>query len=83
MMMTMATQTSRAKRLIKLLERLLKKDYLYDKEQLKLRLRQLELAVDALKAEIYSDVDAYKNSPAFKSITDYDELHDDDDGYPD
>ena len=54
-----------------------------DREQLKLRLRQLELAVDALKAEIYSDVDAYKNSPAFKSITDYDELHDDDDGYPD
>ena len=54
-----------------------------DREQLKLRLRQLELEVDALKAEIYSDVDAYKNSPAFKSITDYDELHDDDDGYPD
>ena len=53
-----------------------------DREQLKLRLRQLELAVDALKAEIYSDVDAYKNSPAFKSITDYDELHDDDDGLP-
>ena len=54
-----------------------------DREKLKLRLRQLELAVDAIKAEIYSDVDAYKNSPAFKSISDYDELHDDDDGYPD
>mgnify|MGYP006234345759 CR=1 FL=1 len=53
-----------------------------DREKLKLRLRQLELAVDAIKAEIYSDVDAYKNSPAFK-VDDYDELHDDDDGYPD
>ena len=89
-MMTMATQISRAKRIVRMLERVLKKDHLYNeeelkliREQLKLRLRQLELAVDALKAEIYSDVDAYKNSPAFKSITDYDELHDDDDGYPD
>ena len=37
----MATQTSRAKRLIKLLERLLKKDYLYDKEQLKVAKNEL------------------------------------------
>ena len=54
-----------------------------DREQLKLSLRQLELAVDAIKAEIYSDVDSYKNSRAFKKVSDYDELHDDDDGYPD
>ena len=40
----MATQTSRAKRLIKLLERLLKKDYLYDKEQLKLIPEPLKVA---------------------------------------
>ena len=40
----MATQTSRAKRLIKLLERLLKKDYLYDKDQLKLIREQLKVA---------------------------------------
>ena len=53
-----------------------------DKEKLKLLVRQLELSVDAIKAEIYSDVDAYKNSPAFK-VSGYDELHDDDDGYPD
>ena len=46
--MTMATQTSRAKRLIKLLERLLKKDYLYDKEQLKLILEQLKVAKNEL-----------------------------------
>ena len=37
----MATQTNRAKRLIKLLERLLKKDYLYDKEQLKIAKNEL------------------------------------------
>ena len=44
----MATQTNRAKRLIKLLERLLKKDYLYDKEQLKLIREQLKVAKNEL-----------------------------------
>ena len=44
----MATQTNRAKRLIKLLERLLKKDYLYDKEQLKLIRGQLKVAKNEL-----------------------------------
>ena len=44
----MATQTSRAKRLIKLLERLLKNDYLYDKEQLKLIREQLKVAKNEL-----------------------------------
>ena len=48
MMMTMATQTSRAKRLIKLLERLLKKDYLYDKDQIKLIREQLKVAKNEL-----------------------------------
>ena len=48
MMMTMATQTSRAKRLIKLQERLLKKDYLYDKEQIKLIREQLKVAKNEL-----------------------------------
>jgi len=48
MTMTMATQTSRAKRLIKLLERLLKKDYLYDREQLKLIREQLKVAKNEL-----------------------------------
>ena len=43
----MATQT-RAKRLIKLLERLLKKDYLYDKEQIKLIREQLKVAKNEL-----------------------------------
>ena len=32
------------------------------REKLKLIVRNLELLVDALKAEVYSDVDAYKTS---------------------
>ena len=44
----MATPISRAKRLIKLLERLLKKDYLYDKEQIKLIREQLKVAKNEL-----------------------------------
>tara|TARA_B100000686_G_C16264549_1_gene700983 strand:+ start:334 stop:504 length:171 start_codon:yes stop_codon:yes gene_type:complete len=55
-----------------------------DRDKLKLVVRNMELLLDALKAEIYSDVDAYKNSDAFSSPPpDYDELYDDDDGYPD
>ena len=55
-----------------------------ERDKLKLIVRNLELLVDSLKAEVYSDVDAYKNSAAFKNIpTDYDELYDDDDGYAD
>ncbi len=54
------------------------------REKLKLIVRNLELLVDALKAEVYSDVDAYKNSKAFScSDVSYDEVYDDDDGYPD
>ena len=44
----MATQISRAKRLVKLLERLLKKDYLYDKEQIELIREQLKVAKNEL-----------------------------------
>ena len=54
-----------------------------ERDKLKLIVRNMELLVDALKAEIYSDVDAYKNSKAFEQPNDYDELYDDDDGYPD
>ena len=51
------------------------------REQLKLRLRQVELALDALKAEIYSDVDAYSTvNTATKVLSDYDEIFEDDDG---
>ena len=48
MMMTMATQTSRAKRLIKMLERVLKKDHLYNDEELKLIREQLKVARNEL-----------------------------------
>ncbi len=54
------------------------------RDKLKLIVRNLELLVDSLKAEVYSDVDAYRNSAAFQDPpSDYDELYDDDDGYAD
>ena len=55
------------------------------KERLKLIVRNLKSLVDALESEVYSDVNAYNNnSKAFAGkITDYDEVFDDDDGYPD
>ena len=48
MMMTMATQINRAKRLVKMLERLVKQPYLYDEEQNKLIREQLEVAKNEL-----------------------------------
>ena len=54
-----------------------------ERDKLKLIVRNLELLLDALKAEVYSDVDAYRNSDAFQAPVDYDELYDDDDGYTD
>jgi hypothetical protein len=60
-----------------------------EKERLKLIVRNLELLVDSLKAEIFSDVDAYTDKrenyddhPESK-YGDYDEIYNDDDGYPD
>ena len=47
-MMMMATQTSRAKRLVKLLERLLKKRELFDDDKLKLIKEQLKIAKNEL-----------------------------------
>jgi hypothetical protein len=52
-----------------------------DKDKLKLIVRNMELLVDSLKAEIYSDVNAYK-APE-RTIADYDEIFEDDDGYAD
>ena len=60
-----------------------------DREKLKLIVRNLKSLVDVLESEVYSDVDAYKtkqenfDDPAANYITDYDEVFDDDDGYPD
>ena len=53
-----------------------------DRDKLKLIVKNLKLLVDSLESEIYSDVDAYKYQGT-ASITDYDEVFDDDDGYPD
>ena len=57
-----------------------------DKERLKLIVRNLKLLVDSLESEVYSDLDAYKYDN-YKELTpqlnDYDEVFDDDDGYPD
>ena len=55
-----------------------------DKERLKLIVKNLESLVECLKSEVYSDVDAYKTEETSANyITDYDEVFDDDDGYPD
>ena len=54
------------------------------KERLKLIVRNLKLLLDSVESEVYSDVNAYNNSKALAGqITDYDEVFDDDDGYPD
>jgi len=53
------------------------------REKLKLIVRNLELLVDALKAEVYSDVDAYSTPVDIsnsREYTDYDEIFEDDDG---
>ena len=57
-----------------------------DKERLKLIVRNLKLLVDSLESEVYSDVEAYtdhKNYDLGPGVTDYDEIFEDDDGYPD
>ena len=56
-----------------------------DKEKLKLLVRNLELLVDSLKAEVYSDTQSYLNYEQVKKglVHDYDEIFDDDDGYQD
>ena len=53
-----------------------------DKDKLKLIVRNLELLVDSLKAEVYSDVSAYKyTEPDVRKrpILDYDEIFEDSD----
>jgi hypothetical protein len=57
-----------------------------DKERLKLIVRNLKLLVDSLESEVYSDVEAYNPQnydQIVTALTDYDEVFDDDDGYPD
>ena len=55
-----------------------------DRDKLKLIVRNLELLVDALKVEVYSDTTAYTDPKVRKRpILDYDEIFEDDDGYAD
>jgi hypothetical protein len=56
--------------------------YSMDKDKLKLIVRNLELLVDSLKAEIYSDVSAYSYpEPKVRKrpVLDYDEIFEDSD----
>jgi len=53
-----------------------------DRDKLKLMVRNLELLVDDIKAEVYSDVESYV-APTPSIPQDYDEILEDDDGYPD
>ena len=52
-------------------------NYLMDKDKLKLIVRNLELLVDSLKAEIYSDATAYKYDDIRPRELDYDEIFED------
>ena len=49
-----------------------------DRSKLKDIIRTLEITLDTLKAEVYSDVDSYKCEEEYSSRPlDYDELYDD------
>ena len=51
-----------------------------DRSKLKDIIRTLEITLDTLKAEVYSDVDSYKSEEEYSSRPlDYDELYDDED----
>lgn len=56
-----------------------------NKDKLKLIVRNLELLVDTLKTEVYSDTESYlQDNPKVSYLPqEYDEMYDDDDGYPD
>ena len=53
-----------------------------DRTKLKRMVLDLESLVEQIKAEVYSNVDSYTSPPA-TILQDYDEVLDDDDGYPD
>ena len=50
-----------------------------NKAKLKVLVRALKEIVEELESEVYSDIDAYNKIPK----KDYDEIFEDDDGYPD
>ncbi len=53
-----------------------------EKQNLKEIVKNLKSLVDVLESEVYSDIDAYRNSVAFKGA-EYSPEYDDDDGVPD
>tara|TARA_R100000353_G_scaffold164970_2_gene125872 strand:- start:179 stop:364 length:186 start_codon:yes stop_codon:yes gene_type:complete len=60
-----------------------------ERDKLKLIVRNLKLLVEALESEVYSDPSAYTDKrenfddPIPYPVADYDEVFNDDDGYPD
>mgnify|MGYP003321418901 CR=1 FL=1 len=54
-----------------------------ERDKLKLIVRNLKLLVDALESEVFSDIEAYQYDDIAPHLSDYDEVFDDDDGYPD
>ena len=50
-----------------------------DRDKLKMIIRNMELTLDALKAEVYSDVQAYKFDDIKPRELDYDEVFEDSD----
>jgi hypothetical protein len=48
-----------------------------DKEKIKLILRNIEILIDNLKAEIYSDVSTYNCESTSMNELDYDEIFED------
>jgi hypothetical protein len=53
-----------------------------NQDKLKILIKNLELLVDSLKAEVYSSPESYmyeKNAPYIGDIKDYDEVFEDDD----
>ena len=53
-----------------------------DKEKLKLIVKNLKSLVEVLESEVYSDTQSYLEYKD-QSLHDYDEIFEDDDGYPD
>tara|TARA_Y100000356_G_scaffold80810_1_gene67037 strand:- start:101 stop:316 length:216 start_codon:yes stop_codon:yes gene_type:complete len=62
---------------------IINKNKAMDRDKLKLLVRNMKLLVDALESEVYSDVESYRASQYQQPMVDYDEVFDDDDGYPD
>jgi hypothetical protein len=50
-----------------------------EKERIKLIIRNMELLLDSLKAEVYSDVQSYKFDDIKPKELDYDEIFEDSD----